>query len=192
MKKILVIAVGLMSLLGVLSSCDDKSEFIETEEFVPYCYLVKDATTIQIVGYKSLVIEEKEKTDWQLFVPFSLDFLGNKPLELEETEFELFDYMEKNSAQIDVSTNMTDKPFEQDISFAVGGLLQSYTYMGEEQKLECFSPLMVKLEVVVDSLNAIESSFYQDGKVIFSLMAKDTICLVQKSVPFTVTPSIQK
>lgn len=190
MKQILFIAVGLMSLLGVLSSCDDKSEFIETGEFVPYCYLVKDATTIQIVGYKSLVIEEKEKTDWQLFVPFSLDFLGNKPLELEETEFELFDYMEKNSAQIDVSTNMTDKPFEQDISFAVGGLLQSYTYMGEEQKLECFSPLMVKLEVVVDSLNAIESSFYQDGKVIFSLMAKDTICLVQKSVPFTVTPSI--
>lgn len=190
MKQILVIAVGLMSLLGVLSSCDDKSEFMETGEFVPYCYMVKDATTIQIVGYKSLVIEETEKTDWQLFVPFSLDFLGNKPLELEETEVELFDYMEKNSAQIDISTNMMDNPFEQDISFAVGGLLQSYTYMGEEQKLECFSPLMVKLEVVVDSLNSIETSFYQDGKVIFSLMANDTICLVQKSVPFTVTPSI--
>lgn len=188
MKKILIIAaVGFMSLLG-MSSCDDKSEFMETEEFVPYCFMVKDATTIQVVGYKSLVIEETEKTDWQLYVPFSLPFFGHEPLEIEQTEISLLDYIEKNSVQLDIKTNFGEG-LEQDISFAVGGLLYPYTYMGQEQKLECITPLKVTLEVKVDSLS--EDPFYEKGTIVFSLIAKDDICLVQKEVPFDVIESIK-
>ena len=187
MKKILFIAVGLMSLLG-MSSCDDKSTFIETEEFAPYCYVIKDETTIQVVGYKSLIIEEMQKTDWQLYVQFSLSFTGDEPLRVEENEINLAEYNDKKSVQLDVETNLLFGDYTQNLSFAVGGLLQPYTYMGEEVQLMCVSSLKVKIDIEVESITEDPAEpFYEKGMVVISLVAnKDNICLAQKSVPFEV------
>lgn len=189
MKKIFLFAVRLMSLLGVLllSSCDDKSTFIEEEEFAPYGYYVKDAENIQVVGYKGLVIEETAKTDWQLYVQVELPFVGNQPLEIEEPEHRIL-LDEKNSIQIDVDTNMDPIGDEkQDISYAVGGLLVNYTYLGQPDKLSCLSPLKVKLAKSVEQKN--ENPFLEKGKIEFSLLANDTICILKKNVPYTVAPA---
>lgn len=188
MKKILFIAVGLMSLLG-LSSCDDKSTFIETEEFAPYCFVVKDESTIQVVGYKSLIIEEMQKTDWQLYVQFSLPFTGDEPLKLKENEIDLLEYNDKKSIQLDVETNLMFGDYTENLSFAVSGLLQPYTYMGEEVQLMCMSQLKVKIDVEVESITEDPAEpFHEKGMVVISLVAnKDEICLAQKSVPFEVS-----
>lgn len=188
MKKIFLFAVRLMSLLGVLllSSCDDKSTFIEEEEFAPYGYYVKDAENIQVVGYKGLVIEETAKTDWQLYVQVDLPFVGTVPLEIAEYEHRIL-LDEKNSIQIDVDTNMDPIGGEkQDISYAVGGLLVNYTYLGQPDKLLCLSPLKVKLAKSVEQKN--ENPFLEKGQIEFSLLANDTICILKKSVPYTVAP----
>ena len=188
MKKIYLFAVvGLMSLLGALSlsSCDDKSSFMEEEEFAPYGYFVKDAENIKIVGYKSLVIEDVGKSDWQLYVPFEMPFLGNEALALIRYEFDIIST--KSTEQIDIETNML--PIgneEQDIPFAVGGLLQPYTYLGDKIDLQCLSPLKVIVTVVQEEIT--ENPFLEKGYLDFSLVASDTICLEQKSVPYMVAP----
>lgn len=186
MKKILFIAVGLMSLLGMLS-CDDSSTFIETEEFYPYGFFVKDATTIQIVGYKFLVIEETEKTDWNLYVQYHLPFIGSEPLQIRENEINLMEFCDKNSVQVDIETNMENEDFSQDLSFAVSGLQHSYTYMGEQRQLMCLSLLKVKVNIIVDETSN-EPMFHEKGHIEYTLTANDSICLVQKSVPFETGP----
>lgn len=183
MKKILLFAALLIGLLG-LSSCNDKSTFMETEEFMPYCYAVKDANTIQVLGYKSLVIEEVEKSNWQLYVQYSLPFIGNEPLKIENSEINLMEYNDKNSVQLDLYTNMSNDTLDQEVSFAVGGLLHQYTYMGEEQQLTCISSLKVKVDIVVGQLT--DNPFFEKGEVVYSLLASDSICLARKNVPFIV------
>lgn len=188
MKKILFFAVGLMSLLGgLLSSCDDKSSFIEEEEFAPYGFFVKDAENIKIVGFKGLVIEDMAKSDWQLFVPFDVPFIGTEPLLL--TRYEFLITSTKFTEQVDIETNM--QPIgneEQEIPFAVGGISQSYTYMGEKLDLSCLSSLKVIVKVVKEETSE-NPYFMEKGYLDFSFVANDTICLVQKEVPYTVAPA---
>ena len=166
-----------------LSSCD-KSTFVEEEEFAPYGYYVKDSENIQVVGFKGLVIEDVGKTDWQLYVPYELLFIGKESLQIEEPEYNII-VESSNTVQVDVNTNQSpvgDK--EQTISYAVGGLLCSYTYLGQEQKLMCLTPLKVVLKLNVEETN--KNTYFEKGHVEFSLMANDNVVLVQKSVPYTV------
>lgn len=186
MKKVfLFTVVGLMSLLGasVLLSCD-KSTFVEEEEFAPYGYYVKNAENIQVVGFKGLVIEEVSKTDWQLYVPYELLFIGKESLQIEKPEYDII-VESSNTVQVDVNTNQSPVgDQEQTISYAVGGLLCSYTYLGQEQKLMCLTPLKVVLKINIEETN--KNTYFERGHVEFSLMANDNIVLVQKSVPYTV------
>jgi hypothetical protein len=188
MKKVLIIAGGLMSLLGMLlfSSCDDKSTFIEEEEFAPYGYVVSGVETVKIVGYKGLIIDDVGKSDWQLYVPFREDFIGNEALALTRNEFSIT--LEKNTEQIDIETNMEPIAGEdQEIPFALGGLTQPYTYMGEQVQLLCLSPLKVTVEIVQLEVSN-DPYYYEEGHLDFSLVANDSICLLQKIVPYRVAP----
>ena len=73
-----------MSLLGaLLSSCDDKSICMETEEFALVGFVVKDPSTIQIIGPRNLVIEETTK-DWNLYVQDFQFYTGTEPLVIED------------------------------------------------------------------------------------------------------------
>ncbi|MBQ8481614.1 MAG: hypothetical protein IJ532_03685 [Alphaproteobacteria bacterium] len=179
MKKFLFVTLGLIGLLG-LSSCDDKSTYQENEEFLPIGFLVKDATTIQIIGPRNLVIDELEKTDWALYVQNYRAFAGQEPLELKETEVDLYLF---NKREIEVETNYDD------LSVAVGALKYPYTYLGEQQMLECFSPLKIKMEIVSEEMQS--SPFFQKGNVKFILVSRsidteEEIILVEKKLGFEV------
>lgn len=180
MKKILSMIVGLMSLLGLVSSCDDASKFMETEEFLPYCYIVKDATTIQIMGSGGLVIAEIEKTDWELFVQREGYYFGNEPLTIENDGKFMVDGDGKNSLKLYLKTNYENRP----LTVAISGFLQPYTYMGEQVNLESLSSFNLIANVVVEETQ--DNPFYQKGQIKYSLMAEDTICVAQKSMPFSI------
>jgi len=182
MKKILLMTVWLMSLLGVLSlsSCDDKSTFVETDEFAPEYYVIKDDTHISVIGSgtSGLVIEEAEKTDWDIYVPFKCDFGLDKPLEITEADSLVFIYS-KTTKEIEISTNAG--PF----SVAVGGLTYGYTYMGEQLRLFCASALAIRAEIQEDVSKREENPFHEEGKIVLTLESEDFV-LSHKEMPFEV------
>lgn len=183
MKKILFFAVvGLMSLLGIgmLSSCDDKSTFVETDEFAPEYYVIKDSTHISVIssGTSGLVIEEAEKTDWDIYVPFKGEFCLNKPLELAESDSLVFIYS-KTTKEIEISTNGGQ------FSVAVGGLTYGYTYMGEQLRLFCASALAIRVEIQEDVSKREENPFHEEGKIVLTLESDDFV-LSRKEMPFEV------
>ena len=175
MKKILFAVVGLMSLLGMLS-CDDKSTFMETGEFAPEFYLIKDETHISVIGTKALVIEEAEKTDWEIYVPFTLVMSSKKPLEMVDT---LIFIDNKGTKEEELRTSA------QTFSIAIGGLTYSYTYMGEQRKLLCNSALAVRAVIQEDEAKRSNDPFHEEGIIILTLESDD-IVLVRKEMPFTV------
>ena len=193
MKKIKIMTVGLMSLLSLaLVSCDDTSTFNETEEFEPYCYIVKDAETIQVLGPKNLVIGETSKTDWNLYVQESVVLLGDTPLKItdEDGDIDLVE-INGNSGQIDIETNMEDLELnngdtqEQVLSIAVSGLKHQYTYMGNTIDLICLYPFKVRIEIITKELQ--ETPFNQTGEIKYSLMTgPNNIVLAEKTTPFEV------
>lgn len=179
MKKLFLFAVvGLMSLLGVsmLSSCDDKSTFMETGEFAPEFYLIKDETHISVIGTKDLVIEEAEKTDWEIYVPFKLVMSSKKPLEMVDT---IIFIDNKGTKEEELHTNA------QTFSIAIGGLTYSYTYMGEQRKLLCNSALAARAVIQEDEAKRSSDPFHEEGIIILTLESDD-IVLARKEMPFTV------
>jgi hypothetical protein len=184
MKKILFIAVGLMSLLGI-SSCDATSKYLETEEFYPYCFKVKDATTIQILGVDNLNVAELEKTDWEIIAQTEAFLSGSQPLLVTESNCQIY-YADKNSERSTLGTN-ADPLYENEgntLTVVVRGLTTLYTYLGKEVKLQCISPIVLKTEISVKE--SYDSPFIQKGTITYSLMAHDTICLAQKDMPYTI------
>lgn len=176
MKKILFLIVGLISLLGLLSC--DKSVFAESDEFAPACFVVNGESTIKVLGPNGLVIEETEKTDWQLYVQYDMSFIGTTPLEVLNDSI-VIDDIEHNSLQLDIETNNEDCLF-----IALSGLMHRYTYLGNEVMLSCFSPLCVKVKLITEEMEE-TPLFHQKGRIEYSLVANHNITLVKKEQRFT-------
>ena len=181
MKKIFLFAiVGLMSLLGglLLSSCDDKSTYMETGEFAPECYLIKDESHISVIGTRDLVIEEAEKTDWDIYVPFKNILASNSPLEVVDTLIFIFSNRSPTE-EVEIPTSAGT------FTVAVSGLTYNYTYMGEQLRLICNSPLAIRAEVQEDISKRENNPFHEEGKIILTLES-EAFTLIRKEIPFEV------
>ena len=171
MKQLLIAIVGLMSLLGLVSSCEqDTSTYKKTEEFYPYCYIIKDATTIQVMGVDQLCVAEKEKTDWEIIGhTLKLNFQTNADNIAEDLE-------DEDDEEDGESVNV--------LTIVVKGFLEPYTYMGKELQLDCFTPLKVEIDISIEEKD--ETVFWEKGNVIYTLKTFDGIVLTTKKVPYTV------
>jgi len=197
MKKIFYVIGGLMSLLGLFlfSSCDDYSTFNETEEFAPYFYTVKSATTIQIMGPKGLVVAEKAKNDWEVIVQGERVFFGSESLQLEgEGRIPLTaEMMEKNSCELDILTNTENRLTDEYnidgqsnvLTVVLKGFLEPYTYLGKEISLNCADPLMLTTKVNVK--RQLKDPFYEEGTIHYSLETLNGIVLAENDVNYTVS-----
>ncbi len=200
MKQLLIAIVGLMSLLGLVSSCEqDTSTYKKTEEFYPYCYLIKDATTIQVMGVDQLCVAEKEKTDWEIIGQVEMSFTGSQSLQiLGENVYRITDEdMDNNTLKLNFQTNaddiaedLEDEDDEEDgesvnvLTIVVKGFLEPYTYMGKELQLGCFTPLKVEIDISIEEKD--ETVFWEKGNVIYTLKTFDGIVLTTKKVPYTI------
>jgi hypothetical protein len=194
MKKIFYVIGGLMSLLG-LFSCDDYSTFYETEEFAPYFYTVKSATTIQIMGPKGLVVAEKAKNDWEVIVQGERVFFGSESLQLEgEGRIPLTaEMMEKNSCELDILTNTENRLTDEYnidgqsnvLTVVLKGFLEPYTYLGKEISLNCADPLMLTTKVNVK--RQLKDPFYEEGTIHYSLETLNSTVLAENDVNYTVS-----
>ena len=194
MKKFFYVIGGLMSLLG-LFSCDDYSTFYETEEFAPYFYTVKSATTIQIMGPKGLVVAEKAKNDWEVIVQGERVFFGSESLQLEgEGRIPLTaEMMEKNSCELDILTNTENRLTDEYnidgqsnvLTVVLKGFLEPYTYLGKEISLNCADPLMLTTKVNVK--RQLKDPFYEEGTIHYSLETLNSTVLAENDVNYTVS-----
>jgi len=181
--------------LFLFSSCDDYSTFNETEEFAPYFYTVKSATTIQIMGPKGLVVAEKEKNDWEVIVQGERVFFGSESLQLEgEGRIPLTaEMMEKNSCELDILTNTAERLTDEYnidgqsnvLTVVLKGFLEPYTYLGKEISLNCADPLMLTTKVNIKQ--QMQDPFFEEGTIHYSLETLNGIVLAENDVNYTVS-----
>ena len=156
-----------MSLVGLLSSCEDKFVYDEEQNVVPLQYSAKiydldedtkESTTLQIKGLYGLVFEEIEKTDWKIITPAEFVGKGHEPLKLIKNLVPLTD-----DGLIFVATNYGNIPL------MIANTRVTYNYMGEEIELSPEGGLSLMVKISEDKLFD-ERPFLQYGNIEFVLM----------------------
>ena len=156
-----------MSLVGLLSSCEDKFVYDEEKNFVPLQYSVKMdidedtkvSTTLQIKGMYDLVFEEIEKTDWRIITPAEFVGKGHEPLKITNKLIPLT----TDDGLIFVATNYGNIPL------TIANTKVTYNYMGQEIELRPEGGLSIMVRISEDKLFD-ERPFLQYGNVEFVLM----------------------
>lgn len=180
MKKIMFL-IGLIGLILVVTSCDDKFTIDEEKSFTPIMYAAKapdvlgeEATTLLIKGIEGLVFDEVEKTDWKIITRYHIGIRGNQPLQIKEG----ISYDVDGYGLMEISSNYDD------ILVTFDKIKVTYDYLGKETELkpEGGLRLLVDLE---ELQREDEPIFLQTGNIVFRLCVGSYPVKIHK-LPFAV------